>query len=148
MGRKYLWWVKAAQKRYREKVKESLAAYQKAYYEAHKEERKAYMRAYTKKNRDKYKEYQREYYQREKAKREGLEPIVTDNITFDISFESSLKNIQVMYNSVLQKYNKLLSDYSNLKWCLDQKSKELEQLKNESVKNEEWKDKIKKFFNI
>lgn len=110
------------------------------------------MRAYAKKNRDKANEYQREYYQKNKerlkAKRKGLEPIVTDNITFDISFESLLKNIQVMYNSVLQKYNKLLSDYSNLKWCLDQKSKELEQLKNERAKNEEWKDKIKKFFNI
>ena len=139
MPRKYLWWVKAAQKRYREKAKESLAAYQKAYYEAHKEERRAYMKDYMNARRDKANAYQREYYQKNKerikAKREGLEPIVTDNITFDISFESSLKNIQVMYNSVLQKYNKLLSDYSNLKWCLDQKSKELEQLKNERVKN-------------
>ena len=136
MGRKYLWWVKVAQKGHREKSKESIAAYQRQYYLNHLEERRAYMREYSRKRKESWnicpsntKEYRHEYYMNNKKK--FNKP----------SFERWIKDIQEAHNALIDKCNELEKQ-------LYEKTKELEQLKKERSMNDEWKNKIKKFFNI
>ena len=174
MGRKYLWGTKEARKRYRANNKDKNAAYQRAYYEAHKEERRAYMKAYRERRLKEGNlcysftpEYQRAYYQKnketikEKRKtyykeiKEKLEPIVTNTATFDLSFESSLKNISDMYNSLLKKHIELQKQYDSLSKLTKEKEelcselfKKVNSLNQQLSETNEWKSKIKRFFNL
>ena len=75
------------------------------------------------------KEYRHEYYINNKEKFNKA------------SFERWIKNIQEAHNALIEKCNELEKQ-------LYEKSKELEQLKKERDVNDEWKNKIKKFFNI
>lgn len=174
MGRQYLWGAKEAVKRYRAKNKDRNASYQRAYYEAHKEERRAYMKAYRERRLKEGNlcysytpEYHRAYYQKNKERikekhktyhkeaQEKLEPIVTNTTTFDLSFESSLKNISDMYNSLLKKHIELQKQYDGLSKFTKAKEewysellKEVNSLKQQLSETNEWKSKIKRFFNL
>lgn len=173
MGRKYLWGVKEARKRYRANNKDKNAAYQRAYYEAHKEQRRVYMKAYRERKLKEgtcysyTPEYQRAYYQKNKERlkekrntyckeaKEKLEPIVTNTATFDLSFESSLKNISDMYNSLLKKHIELQKQYDSLSKLTKEKEelcselfKKVNSLNQQLSETNEWKSKIKRFFNL
>lgn len=104
-----------------------------------------YNKDYYLANRDRMLAYQKAYQQRKKAKLAGQKECADKSTrTFNISFLSVLKNIEEMYNALLAKNNELMKENASLKL----KIKEMDVLKKELAKTNEWKNKIKNFFSI
>lgn len=108
--------------------------------------KKEYSRQYYRAHREQIKEYQRNYHRMRKSTKKM--DVVLDNTAFNLTFQSSLKRIEDMYNDLLKKYKDLLEAYNNMKISMNQKNEELAELKGEIREADERKGKIKKFFNL
>jgi hypothetical protein len=122
--------------------------YAREYYYAHREQilekQKAYQkakRAATKRGRP-----------GRKPKQKVLAPVVTETTSFDLRFQNMVQNISEMYNSLLKAHTDLQEAYTNMKAMLKQKDEHyqaiIDKLTKKMEEQEEWKTKIRKFFNL
>ena len=122
--------------------------YAKAYYYAHRERILEQQKAYQKAKRAKANKGK----PGRKAKQQVLAPVVTETTSFDLRFQNMVNNISEMYNSLLRAHTDLQEAYTNMKAMLKQKDEHyqaiIDKLNRQIKESEEWKIKIRKFFNL
>lgn len=125
--------------------------YARAYYYAHREKILEQQKAYQKAKRAKAKEGQSAKRGRP-FKKTVLKPVVTETTAFDLRFQNMVQNITDMYNSLLKAHSDLQEAYTNMKGMLKKKDEHyqaiIDKLTKKMEEQEEWKTKIRKFFNL
>lgn len=120
--------------------------YAREYYYAHREKILEQQKRYQKARRIKKGKPGR------KAKQPVLAPIVTETTAFNLRFQNMVNNILEMYNSLLKAHTDLQEAYTNMKAMLKQKDEHyqtiIDKLTKKMEEQEEWKTKIRKFFNL
>lgn len=119
--------------------------YARAYYYAHREQILEKQKAYQKAKRLHNKKWR-------PAKQKVLAPVVTETTSFDLRFHNMVNNISEMYNSLLRAHTDLQEAYTNMKAMLKKKDEHyqaiIDKLNKKMEEQEEWKNKIRKFFNL
>jgi len=119
--------------------------YARAYYYAHREQILEKQKAYQKAKRLHNRKWR-------PVKQKVLAPVVTETTAFDLRFQTMIKNISEMYNSLLKAHTDLQEAYTNMKAMLKQKDEHyqiiIDKLNKKLEEQEEWKTKIRKFFNL
>lgn len=122
--------------------------YAREYYYAHREKILEQQKAYQKAKRANAKKGR----PGRKPKQQVLAPIVTETTAFNLRFQNMINNISEMYNSLLKAHTDLQEAYTNMKAMLKQKDEHyqaiIDKLNKKMEEQEEWKTKIRKFFNL
>lgn len=119
--------------------------YAREYYYAHREQILEKQKAYQKAKRLHNRKWR-------PPKQKVLAPVVTETTSFDLRFHNMVNNISEMYNSLLRAHTDLQEAYTNMKGMLKQKDEHyqtiIDKLNKKLEEQEEWKTKIRKFFNL
>ncbi len=119
--------------------------YAREYYYAHREQILEKQKAYQKAKRLRNRKWR-------PPKQKVLAPVVTETTSFDLRFHNMVNNISEMYNSLLRAHTDLQEAYTNMKGMLKQKDEHyqaiIDKLNKKLEEQEEWKTKIRKFFNL